>query len=169
MSSLLYERTRLLPRHMVLELYIWMTVGSFSIQVLIQVCLPMGCENCWCMPSNAVNEYQAFVNDVNDALQRIGSIKSSILLGDFNAHIGTDCKTWKGVIGKHRDPALNENGRNSLQLCFSNGLCIMNTFFKQTDFHKYTWYRASMAQKSSIDFCIVSLDFFLEVLDVRAK
>ena len=38
---------------------------------------------------NAVSEYQAFVDDVNDTLQRVGSTESTILLGDFNAHIGT--------------------------------------------------------------------------------
>ena len=55
---------------------------------------------------NAVNEYQAFMNDVIDALQRVGSTESNTLLGDFNAHIGTDSKTWKGVIGRHGDQRL---------------------------------------------------------------
>ena len=59
---------------------------------------------------NAVSEYQAFVDDVNDALRRVGSTESTILLGDFNAHTGTDSETWKSVIGKHADPAFNENG-----------------------------------------------------------
>ena len=62
---------------------------------------------------NAVSEYQAFVDDVNDALQRVGSTESVILLGDFNAHIGKDSKIWKGEIGWHGDPAFNENGRYS--------------------------------------------------------
>ena len=48
-------------------------------------------------------EYQAFVHDVNDALQRVGSTESTILLRDFKAHIGTESETWKGVIGRHRD------------------------------------------------------------------
>ena len=69
-----------------------------------------------------LNEYQAIMDDVNDALQRIGSRESTILLGNFNAHIGTDNETWKGVIGKHGDPAFNKNGRYLLQFCCSNGL-----------------------------------------------
>ena len=61
---------------------------------------------------NAVSEYQAFVDNDNDALQqRIGSTESTILLRDFNAHIGTDSETRKGVIGRYGDPAFNENGR----------------------------------------------------------
>ena len=57
---------------------------------------------------NAASEYQASVDDVNDALQRVGSTESAILL---NAHIGTDSESCKDVIGRHEDPALNENGR----------------------------------------------------------
>ena len=77
----------------------------------------------------AVNKYQVFVDDVNDALQNVGSSKVSILLGNFNAHFGTDNKKWKSMIGRHGDPAFNENGRCLLQLCCSNGLFIMNIFF----------------------------------------
>ena len=66
---------------------------------------------------NAVNEYQSFMNDVNDALQRVGSTESNTLVGDFNAHIGTDSETWKGVIGKAWRSAFNENDRYLLQVC----------------------------------------------------
>jgi len=99
---------------------------------------------------NAASEYQAFVNEVNDALLRVSPSKSTVLMGDFNAHIGTDKETWKGVIGRHGVPGLNE--RCLLQLCCSNGLRIMNTFFQHKDVYKYTWYRPSMEQKSIIDF-----------------
>ena len=61
------------------------------------------------------------------------------------------------------------NGRYLLQLCCSNGLCIMNTFFQYREVHKYTKYRPRMDRKSSIDFCIVSSDLFSDVLDVPVK
>ena len=37
--------------------------------------------------------------------------------------------TWKGVIGQHGDPDINNNGRCLLQFCATNGLCMINTFF----------------------------------------
>ena len=64
---------------------------------------------------------------------------------------------------------LNENGRYLLQLCCSNGLRIMNTFFQHREVHKYTWYRSSMDQKPLIDFCIVLSDLFSDVLDFRVS
>ena len=50
---------------------------------------------------NATSEYQAFVDDVNDALLRVSPTESTVLMGDFNTHVGTDADTWKGVIRKH--------------------------------------------------------------------
>ena len=47
---------------------------------------------------NTASDYQAFVNDVNDALQRVGPTESTILLGDFNAHIGIDSETWNARL-----------------------------------------------------------------------
>ena len=105
---------------------------------------------------NATSEYQTCVDEVNDALLRVSATESTVLMGDFNAHVGTDTDTWKGVIGKHGVTGLNENGRYLLQFCCSNGLRIMNTFFQHREVHKYTWYRLSMDQKSLIDFCGVS-------------
>jgi len=90
-------------------------------------------------------------------------------MGDFNAYIGTDTETWKGVIGRHGVLGLNVNGKYLLQLCCSNGLRIMNTFIQHRDVHKYTWYRPSMEQTLMIDFCIVLADLFSDVLNVRVR
>ena len=90
-------------------------------------------------------------------------------MGDFNAHVGTDTDTWKGVMGKRKVTRLNENGRYLSQLCCSNGLRIMNTFFQHREVHKHTRYRPSMDRKSLIDFSIVFSALFSNVLDVRVK
>ena len=118
---------------------------------------------------NATSKYQTFVDEVNEALLRVSATEFTVLMGDFNAHVGTDTDTWKGVIGKHGVTGLNEDGRYLLQLCCSNGLRIMNTFFQHREVYKYTCYRPNMDQKSWIDFCIVSSDLFSDVLDVRVK
>ena len=115
---------------------------------------------------NATSEYKAFVDAVNDALSGVTNSESFVLLGDFNAHVGTDNETWKGVIGRHGIATANQNDQYLLQLCSSNRLSITNTFFQQKDVHKYTWYKPSMGQKSLIDFCIVSTDLFSNLLNV---
>ena len=84
---------------------------------------------------NATSEYQDFVDKVNDALLQVLPTESTVLMGDFNVHFGTDTDTWKGVIGKHGVTGLNENARYLLQLCCSNGLRIINTFFQHSEVH----------------------------------
>ena len=42
---------------------------------------------------NATSEYQAFVDEVNDALLPVSPNQSTVLIGDFDAHVGTDTDT----------------------------------------------------------------------------
>ena len=42
---------------------------------------------------NAATEYQAFVVEVNDAILLVSLTVSTVLMGDFNAHDGTDADT----------------------------------------------------------------------------
>ena len=83
---------------------------------------------CRCMTPNGVSEYQAFVNDVNDALQRVGSTESLNLLEDFNVHIGADNEAWKSVIGWHENQRLTRTAGNSRSFVVVTGLFIMTTF-----------------------------------------
>ena len=44
---------------------------------------------------NSTLNYNRFLNEVNDVLQKAKLHQSSILLGDFNANVGTDSTTGK--------------------------------------------------------------------------
>ena len=68
--------------------------------------------------ANAEAQYQSFLDKVGFALQKVTSAESIVLLGDFNAHVGTDEKTWKAVIERQGDSDINKNGR-----CYSTALC----------------------------------------------
>ena len=57
-----------------------------------------------------------------------------VLLGDFNAKVGRDVSSWKGIIGSHSlyDHTCT-NGERLLDLC------IGGTLFPHKDIYKYTW------------------------------
>ena len=118
---------------------------------------------------NTEAQYQPFLDEISVALQKVTSAESIVLLGDFNAHVGTDNKTWKNVIKRQEDFDINRNRRCLLQFCATNKLCIMNTFFRHKGIHKYTWYKDSVGQCSIIDFCIVSVDLLSSVVNVCVK
>ena len=86
---------------------------------------------------NMESQYKAFLEEVEVVLGKATLSESLVLLGDFNAHVGIDNATWKGVIGQHGDPDINKNERCLLQFCATYGLCIMNLFFHHERSRKY--------------------------------
>ena len=62
-----------------------------------------------------------------------------IILGDFNARVGQDYKSWPDVIGKHGVGKMNSNGLMLLEFCTRLQLSVMGTTFQLKDSLKNTW------------------------------
>ncbi|TWW77601.1 hypothetical protein D4764_12G0009910 [Takifugu flavidus] len=118
---------------------------------------------------NSSSAYPPFLESLEGGLESAHPGGSLVLLGDFNAHIGNDSVTWRGVIGKNGPPDLNPSGVLLLDFCARLRLSITNTLFRHKGVHMCTWHQDALGRRLMIDFVVVSSDLRPHVLDTRVK
>lgn len=97
---------------------------------------------------------ETFYEDLNNLVKDVPSGDTLLLLGDFNARVGSDYTNWNGVLGPHGMGKMNSNGLPLLSLCAENNLTITNTLFRQADKYKSTWMHPRSKQWHLIDYTI---------------
>ncbi|BHF70570.1 hypothetical protein SprV_0301362200 [Sparganum proliferum] len=70
-----------------------------------------------------------FYEDLHALLATVSKADKLIVLGDFNARVGTDHTAWSGVLGPHGLRGSNDNGLLLLRTCAEHRLILTNTFF----------------------------------------
>ena len=102
---------------------------------------------------------EAFLQVLDDFLSSVPSKESFVILGDFNACVGSrdgdEGDVWTDVRGPHGLRAVNDAGRELLSFLSSHQATICNTWFEKKTIHKQTWQHPKSKQWSSIDFVVM--------------
>ncbi|CAH2092476.1 unnamed protein product [Euphydryas editha] len=113
-------------------------------------------------------EIDQFYQDIETAhLLTEGKV---IVMGDFNAKIGSPNTNHYPVLGQYGFGVNNDRGERLINHAFQYKLSIMNTFFKKKENRRWTWMSPDKKTKNEIDFIMTNnpkLISNIEVLNIQ--
>ena len=113
-------------------------------------------------------EKEAFYAQLRSTITSVPPGDKLILLGDFNARVGSDHNTWGPALGKFGKGQQNQNGELLMCLCSELDLAITNTYFKQPENHFFSWIHPRSKRPHLLDYIITKRRDLKCVLNTRA-
>ena len=95
-----------------------------------------------------------FYEDLDSLIKTIPKEDKLLILGDFNARVGTDYTTWEGIIGRNGVGKCNSNGLLLLKTCAEHSLLITNTVFRLPHRNRTSWMHPRSRQWHLIDYVL---------------
>jgi len=95
-----------------------------------------------------------FYHQLEATLAGIAKSDKLIVLGDFNARVGSDHSTWSPVLGPFGRGRSNANGELLLSKCAEHDLVITNTHFQVPDQWFHTWQHPRSKRWHTLDYVI---------------
>ncbi|BHF82330.1 hypothetical protein SprV_0802546700 [Sparganum proliferum] len=109
-----------------------------------------------------------FYEDLHALLTTVSKAEKLVVLGDFNARVGTDHTAWRGVLGPHGLRGSNDNSLLLLRTCAEHRLILTNTFFCLPEREKATWGHPRSRQFHLLDYVLVRRRDQRDVLVTKA-
>ena len=98
---------------------------------------------------------EKFYSELRAAIDAVPNADKLIILGDFNARVGSDWSAWDGVLGRHGVGQCNSNGQLLLELCMAYDLNITNTNFQLPLRNRTSWMHPRSKHWHLIDYILV--------------
>ena len=110
---------------------------------------------------------ETFYKMLQNSIDQVRRKDILIVMGDFNAKVGSDNVGFEEIMGKHGLGVRNENGELFAEMCATNGLMIGGTVFPHKRIHKATWVSPDQQTENQIDHICVNKKFRRSIRDVR--
>ncbi|VDP33080.1 unnamed protein product [Schistosoma margrebowiei] len=122
-------------------------------------------------PTNDYNEdnKDQFYDRLQSIIEKCPTKDLTILMGDFNAKVGTNNTGYKDIMGRHGLGERNENGERFANLCVFNKLVISSTIFPHKRIQKTTWTSPDHTTLNQNDRICINKKFRRTMEDVRTK
>ena len=117
---------------------------------------------------NMMEQKRIFTTNCKHAvLDKMKEKDVTVLMGDFNAKIGSNNRGYEEVIGTQGIGEMNENSEMYADLCSFNRLLIGGSVFPHRRIHKATWVSPDHRTENQIDHICLSQKFRRSMQDVR--
>ena len=109
-----------------------------------------------------------FYENLASIIRNIPNKEQVVVLGDFNARVGTDHDSLPSYLDQFEVGKMNENGQRVLELCTFHDLCIKNSFFRTKPQHKVLWRHPRSKHWHQLDLILVRRAAIKNVLHTRS-
>ena len=109
-------------------------------------------------PTNDTDEgtKEDFYNKLQTVLGKMKEKDVTILMGDYNAKIGSNNRGYEEVMGTHGIGEMKENGEMFADLCSFNRLKVGGSVFPHRRIHKATWVSPDHRTENQVDHICIS-------------
>ena len=94
---------------------------------------------------------EEFYNQLHDIMSNLGDKNVNLIMGDFNANIGSDNQRYENVMGVNGLGVMNDNGERFVNACAANNIVIGGSVFPHKRIHKATWVSPDQVTENQID------------------
>jgi len=122
-------------------------------------------------PTSAASdvEIDLFYANLQTQLSKTRPNDVVMVIGDFNAKVGSDMSTNRSAVGPFGLGNANERGEQLVHFCNMNNMIITNTCFQQQKANRlWTWESPDGVTHNQIDFIIVNRKWRSSVMNCRS-
>ncbi|VDP16754.1 unnamed protein product [Schistosoma margrebowiei] len=151
----------------------WESHGPRIIKVSFKIkkeCISMNIIQCNTPTNDHIEDAKdQFYNRLQSIVEKFPTEDLTILMGDFNAKVGTDNTGYEDIMKRQGLEERNENGERFANLCAFSRLVIKGTMFPCKRIHKTTWTSPDHTTQNQIDHIYIKKTFRRTMEDVRTK
>ncbi len=102
-------------------------------------------------PTTRLMKKGRILQQLHDIMSNLGDKNVNVIMGDFNAKIGSKNQGYENVMGVHGLVVMNDNGERFVNACAANNIVIGGSVFPHKRIHKATLVSPDQVTENQID------------------